>query len=282
MEHWTEYTRFLTALMVILDPFAAIPIFLSLTQGYSQSQRARVVLVTIITVALVLISSAISGESLLKTFGTSLASFRVGGGIVLFIMALAMLRAQADKVKTSPTEEAAAENKATIAVVPLAIPLLAGPGSISTVIIEMHRSSATYHGALILDPDRQPGALDGAAQVAADVGGKGLQGRNVKRMQAGRGIFAQFAKAWQKTCKGLAAPGGRDQQGGGCRGAVQHGPLMRMQRPAVRGEPAGQGGGKRGHDGEGRPPPGDCNGHLRPAVFRRGLRQAGLRPNRGA
>ncbi|TVL97058.1 MAG: antibiotic resistance protein MarC, partial [Candidatus Kuenenia stuttgartiensis] len=134
MEHWTEYTRFLTALMVILDPFAAIPIFLSLTQGYSQSQRARVVLVTIITVALVLISSAISGESLLKTFGTSLASFRVGGGIVLFIMALAMLRAQADKVKTSPTEEAAAENKATIAVVPLAIPLLAGPGSISTVI----------------------------------------------------------------------------------------------------------------------------------------------------
>ncbi|MCR4293684.1 MAG: MarC family protein [Candidatus Kuenenia sp.] len=150
MEHWTEYTRFLTALMVILDPFAAIPLFLSLTQGYSQPQKARVVLVTIITVALVLISSAISGESLLKTFGTSLASFRVGGGIVLFIMALAMLRAQTDKVKTSPTEEAAAENKAAIAVVPLAIPLLAGPGSISTVIIEMHRSSSAYHWVAVI------------------------------------------------------------------------------------------------------------------------------------
>ncbi|MCF6148488.1 MAG: NAAT family transporter [Candidatus Kuenenia sp.] len=150
MEHWTEYTRFLTALMVILDPFAAIPIFLSLTQGYNQTERTRVIFITIVTVALVLIAASISGESLLKTLGTSLASFRVGGGIVLLLMALAMLRAQSDKVKTSPTEKAAAETKETIAVVPLAIPLLAGPGSISTVIIEMHRSSAAYHQVMVI------------------------------------------------------------------------------------------------------------------------------------
>ncbi|MBM4056297.1 MAG: NAAT family transporter [Planctomycetes bacterium] len=150
MEHWTEYTRFLTALMVILDPFAAIPIYLSLTQEYSNTERGRVVFITIVTVALVLIATSISGESLLKTLGTSLASFRVGGGVVLLLMALAMLRAQSDKVRTSPTEKAAAETKETIAVVPLAIPLLAGPGSISTVIIEMHRSSAAYHQVLVI------------------------------------------------------------------------------------------------------------------------------------
>jgi len=82
--------------------------------------------------------------------GTSLASFRVGGGIVLLLMALAMLRAQSDTVRTTPAEEAEAEDRHSIAVVPLAIPLLAGPGSISTVIIEMHRSATEYHGLLVI------------------------------------------------------------------------------------------------------------------------------------
>ena len=82
--------------------------------------------------------------------GTSLASFRVGGGIVILLMALAMLRAQTDTVRTSPAEQAEAEDKHSIAVVPLAIPLLAGPGSISSVIIEMHRSSSDYHSIYVI------------------------------------------------------------------------------------------------------------------------------------
>jgi multiple antibiotic resistance protein len=82
--------------------------------------------------------------------GTSLASFRVGGGIVLLLMALAMLRAQADAVRTSPAEAVAAEEKQSVAVVPLGLPLLAGPGSISTVIIEMHRSTATFHPVMVI------------------------------------------------------------------------------------------------------------------------------------
>jgi multiple antibiotic resistance protein len=140
-----EYTRFFTALLVILDPFMALPIFLSLTQEYDRAQRHRVATITTLTVIAVLALAALSGEQMLSFMGTSLASFRVGGGIVLLLMALAMLRAEGDSLRASPAEQLTAEAMSSIAVVPLAIPLLAGPGAISTVIIQMHRSSEASH-----------------------------------------------------------------------------------------------------------------------------------------
>ena len=145
MEHWTEYSRFLTALLVIMNPFAALPIFLSLAREYTQDERNKIAFTAPVTVLSVLIVVAFSGEAILTGMGTSLASFRVGGGIVLLLMALAMLTGQPGTVRTTEAEKQAAEEKQTIAVVPLAIPLLAGPGAISTVIIEMHRSSGIYH-----------------------------------------------------------------------------------------------------------------------------------------
>jgi len=150
MEHWTEYTRFFTALFVILDPFAAVPIFLALTKTYTKSERGQVANIAAITVLVVLVVASLTGESLLHAMGTSLASFRVGGGIVLLLMALAMLSGQMGAVRTTPEEEAEAEDRSAIAVVPLALPLMAGPGSISSVIIQMHRSSGDYHGLLVI------------------------------------------------------------------------------------------------------------------------------------
>ena len=145
MEFWPEYTRFFTALLVILDPFAAIPIFLSLSQGYTPGERNRAVTLAAITVAVVLSLSAVFGEAMLTALGTSLPSFRVGGGIVLLLMALTMLRAQPDQMRATSAEKAEAHTRENIAIVPIAIPLLAGPGSISTVIIQMHRPGAEYH-----------------------------------------------------------------------------------------------------------------------------------------
>jgi multiple antibiotic resistance protein len=150
MEHWTEYTRFFIALFVILDPFAAVPIFLALTKSYSASERGRIANISAVTVLLVLVLAALSGEVILHTMGTSLASFRVGGGIVLLLMALAMLSGQTGAVRATPEEEAEAEDRNAIAVVPLAIPLMAGPGSISTAIIQMQRSDMEYHGLLVI------------------------------------------------------------------------------------------------------------------------------------
>lgn len=144
-EYWSEYTRFFTALLVILNPFAAIPIFLSLTHNYTPEQRNRAAGIAAFTVAIVLSLSAILGDAMLTVLGTSLPSFRVGGGIVLLLMALSMLRAQTDEIRSTSDEKIVAESLENIAVVPVAIPLLAGPGSISTVIIQMHRPGAEYH-----------------------------------------------------------------------------------------------------------------------------------------
>lgn len=145
MEDWTEYTRLFTALLVIVDPFMGVPILLALTPGFDSADRRVVVRVTTLTVMMVLALSALSGETLLHWMGTSLGSFRVGGGIVLFLMALAMLQADVGRVRATPQETHDSAAKESVAVVPLAIPLLAGPGAISTVIIGMHRSQAPYH-----------------------------------------------------------------------------------------------------------------------------------------
>ncbi len=102
----------------------------------------------------------------------------------------------------------------------------------------------------ILNPDVQSRAFDRAAQVAADVGGKGLEGGNVEGVQAGGRLGPEFGEGRQESGKGLAAAGGGDQQGGGVIGAGQHIPLMRVQGPALGGEPLVQGGGKGGHDGK--------------------------------
>lgn len=148
MEHWTEYSRFFIALLVILDPFAAIPIFLGITKSSDTKLRNRIADVTALTAFAVLVFSALLGETLLLTMGTSLASFRVGGGIVLLLMALAMLKGHINTFDATPLSEYPQSSE--IAIVPLAIPLLAGPGAISTVIIEMHRSDAQYHAILVM------------------------------------------------------------------------------------------------------------------------------------
>jgi hypothetical protein len=83
VENWSEYTRFFTALLVILDPFMATPILLALAVGYTSAERNRVVQTAALTVAAVLVVMALLGETMLHWLGTILGSFRVGGGIVL-------------------------------------------------------------------------------------------------------------------------------------------------------------------------------------------------------
>ncbi|MBQ0799375.1 MAG: hypothetical protein KBT63_08805 [Porticoccaceae bacterium] len=119
MHHWTEYSRFFIALFVILDPFAAVPIFLVLSKSYTLTGRGCIANVTSLTVLAVPVVASLAGEALLHSVGTCLASFRIGGGIVLLLMALAMLQAQLDLVRSTPSEAAEAEHKHAIAVVPL-------------------------------------------------------------------------------------------------------------------------------------------------------------------
>jgi multiple antibiotic resistance protein len=144
MQNWRTSAQIATALFVISDPAAAIPIFITLTSGNTPQERKRIASVTALTVATVLVSSIFLGEPLLRLFGISIASFRVGGGILILLMAISMLNARVSRTHSTPEEMQEGAEKDDPAVVPLGIPLLAGPGAISTMIIYAHQAKDVY------------------------------------------------------------------------------------------------------------------------------------------
>ena len=141
----TVYIKIFTTLLAIVNPLGIIPIYVSLTGSLSEGERKRIAHTTSITVAVILIVATLLGKPLLDFFGVSIASFKVGGGILLLLMSISMMQARHTQSKQTPEEAAEAEEKESIAVVPIAMPLLAGPGAISTVIIYANASSSPLH-----------------------------------------------------------------------------------------------------------------------------------------
>ena len=129
----------LITLLAIVNPLAIVPFFIHYTHGFSQEQRRRTIVISSFSAFVVIATSALAGLHILDFFGISLASFQVGGGMLLLTSALNMLNAQPAEAKTSTHEyEDGAEKAAmgaSIAVVPLTIPLLTGPATMSTVVI---------------------------------------------------------------------------------------------------------------------------------------------------
>lgn len=141
---FSEYLRFVVTLTAVLDPFLAVPIFVGLSARRSAAGRARLARAVTLTVFLVLVGAAVFGEAALELLGTSLAAFRVGGGLVLLLMSLAMLNAQVGALRQTEAEAAELEARDVAGVVPLAVPLLAGPGAISTTIIAAQAGGAGH------------------------------------------------------------------------------------------------------------------------------------------
>lgn len=150
MLEWTAYIKIFTTLLAIVNPLGAIPIFISLTGSMALGERKRIINTASITVVVVLIVAALLGKPLLDFFGISIASFKVGGGILLLLMAISMMQAKYAQTKQTREEEAEAEEKESIAVVPIAMPLLAGPGAISTIIIYADASLHILHLTLLV------------------------------------------------------------------------------------------------------------------------------------
>jgi multiple antibiotic resistance protein len=127
----------LIALLAIVNPIGVVPFFIHFTQNLSALQRRRTMRVSAFTAFVVIALSALAGLRIIEFFGISIASFQVGGGTLLLISALQMLNAQ--PAETQPTDVSEGEQKldagASIAVVPLTIPLLTGPATISTMVI---------------------------------------------------------------------------------------------------------------------------------------------------
>jgi multiple antibiotic resistance protein len=151
MNELTGYIKIFTTLLAIVNPLGVIPVFVSLTRESTEKERRHIARTTSITVAVVLVAATLLGKALLDFFGVSISSFKVGGGILLLLMSIAMMQAKHTESKQTPEEAEEAEEKESIAVVPIAMPLLAGPGAISTVIIYAEASFQPLHlGSIII------------------------------------------------------------------------------------------------------------------------------------
>ncbi|NIC42990.1 MarC family protein [Aquabacterium sp. A08] len=140
----------LITLLAIVNPLAIVPFFIHYTVGFSNAQRRRTVLISSVSAFAVIAASALLGLQILDFFSISLASFQVGGGMLLLSSALAMLNAQPAEAKTNQDEVDDASSRASIAVVPLTIPLLTGPATMSTVVIYADRAITFWqHAALV-------------------------------------------------------------------------------------------------------------------------------------
>jgi len=125
----------LVTLLAIVNPLAIVPFFIHYTKDFTREQRRRTIWISAFSSFVVIAVSALAGLHILNFFSISLASFQVGGGMLLLLSALAMLNAQPAEAKSNAEEMNDAAARASIAVVPLTIPLLTGPATMSTVVI---------------------------------------------------------------------------------------------------------------------------------------------------
>ena len=149
MTAYQEYLRFIATLTAVLDPFLAVPIFLGVTAERDPGSRQRLANAVVVTVFVVLAGAAVFGEALLKLLGASLPAFQVGGGLVLLLMALAMLNAHVGDIRQTRAEAREMKEREYTGVVPLAVPLLAGPGAIGTSIIAAQPGGVLHQAALL-------------------------------------------------------------------------------------------------------------------------------------
>ncbi|HLY96952.1 MAG: MarC family protein [Sideroxydans sp.] len=143
MLDYTEYTKIFISLFAIIDPVGIIPIIIAFTAGMSGQRRERVGRMASLSVLGILVASLLLGEAILEFFGISIHSFRTAGGILLLLISITMLIG--DRPARLPDDGIDGDSTTSVAIVPLSTPLLAGPGAISTVILDAHKSSAPGH-----------------------------------------------------------------------------------------------------------------------------------------
>jgi multiple antibiotic resistance protein len=131
-----ELLKFFVVLLVVVEPLSLLPVLAGLTQGADDSYRRHMAWKAIAVSAAVCLVFAVGGAALLRLLGISVDAFKVGGGILLFLLAIEMVFARPSGVRsTTPVEEEESHHRADIAVFPLAFPLIAGPGALATILL---------------------------------------------------------------------------------------------------------------------------------------------------
>ncbi|MFN7678740.1 MAG: MarC family protein [Cyanobacteriota bacterium] len=142
-------TQFISSLLALLNPLADFAIFLSLTSGRSRVEQRQIGVQAAIAIAVIMIATLWLGNPILTAFGISIGAFSVAGGIILFGIGLGMLRSKAgesSKAETNKTSIESAKKQASPAVVPLGIPISAGPGVITALLVASHANPSGVQG----------------------------------------------------------------------------------------------------------------------------------------
>ena len=149
MIEWTFIIKTTIALIAIVDPIGCLPLFLSLTVQHKKINKKNVVKMTAITVFIILVTSLFLGDKILNMFGISMPSFQICGGILLLIMAISMMLGKHQVIESGQNGKS---DKDLIAFVPLSIPLLAGPGAMSNMIIAAHQAPNLINQSFLILP----------------------------------------------------------------------------------------------------------------------------------
>lgn len=139
-----------SALFVIIDPVGVVPLFLALTPGASLRRRREMALRACIVAWVLLTVFALFGSFIFQALGITLSAFKVAGGLLLLLTAIDQLRAQPTRTRTTDEEQRESATKDDISIVPLAIPLLAGPGSIATAMMLTSRAQTPFQAGIVL------------------------------------------------------------------------------------------------------------------------------------
>ena len=139
----------ITSVFFLVDPFAVIPLFLAVTADSTPSERRGVARRSAFTCAIVLCSFALAGSLVFKIFGITLPAFKIAGGIILMGIGLDMLQAKQSGTKATAEEQQEGAEKQDASIIPLGMPMLAGPGAISTVMVLVGESHSVWQQAVI-------------------------------------------------------------------------------------------------------------------------------------
>jgi multiple antibiotic resistance protein len=140
-----EAMKFIVAMIIMMNPLGSLSIFLDLTRKSSRAARHKVALTAGLAMITIMLVTVWSGQELLHLLGINISSFRCAGGIILLLMGLSMLQSKESPVSYTSSDDEAAKERESIAVVPLALPVIIGPGAISTLIIASTDFPSIYH-----------------------------------------------------------------------------------------------------------------------------------------
>lgn len=132
---YADTVKFLVAMIIMLNPLGSLSIFLQLTHRYPAIYQKKTAIKCGLAITTIMVLTIWIGGQLLDLLGITIASFRFAGGIILLLVGLSMLQSQESPLNYTPADDAAAEQRDSIAIVPLALPIIIGPGAISTLVL---------------------------------------------------------------------------------------------------------------------------------------------------